>query len=450
MKKNLANWLSYIENLHPKAIVMGLDRVNQMIARMQLTPRFKIIIVAGTNGKGSTTAMLEKIYTQAGYQVGCYTSPHLLRYNERLRLNHQEISETALCEAFAAVEQARTSFAEPIALTYFEFGTLAMVWHLMQINIEIAILEIGLGGRLDAVNAFEPDCSIVTNVDLDHQDYLGDTREKIGFEKAGVYRSEKPAICGDFEPPNTLINYAEKIKAHFFSINKNFLIVQHATNWQFQLNNHEKNIIKYDLPYPALFGDYQLNNAACAIAAVEMMQADLPVNVAHIQTALQQVTLPGRFEVMQLPVNKTIGKQLMCGQVKVIFDVAHNPHAACALQQNLKKCNLVKPAKMIAVFAMLGDKDIQGVVEALKNVIDVWYVADIHQVRGAKAVDIAKMIHNASPNAQIKCFTDAALACQQAMLENQFYKATHENDKIVVFGSFYTVANVKTWLSNQK
>lgn len=442
MNKNLAHWLSYIEQLHSKSIVMGLDRVNAMIARMQLTPNFKIITVAGTNGKGSTTAMLEKIYCQAGYKVGCYTSPHLLHYNERLRLNHQEVSDEALCQAFSSVEAARTANNQPIELTYFEFGTLAAVWYLMQINIDVAILEIGLGGRLDAVNAFEPDCAIVTNVDLDHQDYLGDTREKIGFEKAGVYRSAKPAICGDANPPDSLQDYVKKINAHFLNITKDFTVTQHDTYWQYQLKKNKITTIDYDLPYPALIGDYQLQNAASAITAVEMLQTKLPVKQAQIAQALQEVALPGRFEILQVPSNK--------GLATVIFDVAHNPHAARALQKNLQKIKSVTPAKIIAIFAMLSDKDIASVVEKLKNVIDIWYVADIDQVRGAKAADIANIIRKCSPDAEVKCFTDAALAYQQALVENDLYNANNENDKIIVFGSFYTVANVKAWLSSQK
>jgi len=441
MHKNLTSWLSYIERLHPKTIVMGLDRVNVLISRLQLKPRFKIVTVAGTNGKGSTTAMLEKIYRQAGYQVGCYTSPHLLRYNERLRINQQEISDEALCKAFSAVEASRTAFNPPVELTYFEFGTLAAIWHLMQINIDVAILEIGLGGRLDAVNAFEPDCAIVTNVDLDHQEYLGDTREKIGFEKAGVYRPLIPAICGDANPPESLLNYAKNINANFFNISLDFVISQHATYWQYQLNKNNGSMVNYKLPYPALIGDYQLQNAACAITAIEMLQEGLPVKSEDIAQALQSVFLSGRFEMMHVPVKN--------GLATVIFDVAHNPHAASALQENLIKIKHEKPASIIAVFAMLSDKDIIAVVQALSHVIDVWYVADINQPRGAKAADIAVIIRQCSPAAEVKCFSEAALAFQEALNENQFYKADNENDKIVVFGSFYTVASVKAWLSSQ-
>lgn len=441
MNKNLGEWLSYVERLHPKTIAMGLDRVNVMITRMALAPTFRIVTVAGTNGKGSTSAMLENIYHVAGYQVGCYTSPHLLRYNERLRINLQEVDDDALCQAFAAVEAARL-VDSPIELTYFEFGTLAAVWHLMQTEIDVAILEIGLGGRLDAVNAFESDCAIVTNVDLDHQDYLGDTREKIGAEKAGVYRRNIPAICGDDAPPASLTTYAKQIGANFLTIGQQFKVMPLENSWQYALEKKSGEVIIEQLPYPALFGQYQLNNAACAVTAVLELQEKLPVTMPAIHAALKQVFVAGRFEKLLVPVQQGNQKNL----ATIFLDVAHNPHAARALKENLKKIKVTKPAKMIAVFAMLNDKDIAEVVEILKEEIDVWYVADIAHARGEKAENIAAIISDKNPHAKIQCFADAAAACEQALKENQFYKAESENDKMVAFGSFYTVASVKQWL----
>jgi dihydrofolate synthase/folylpolyglutamate synthase len=445
MKKTLDDWLSYIESLHPKSIAMGLDRVNAMIMRMGLHPTFPIITVAGTNGKGSTSAILENIYHLAGYQVGCYTSPHLLKFNERLRINLQQVDDEALCQAFAMVEAARTN-GPRIELTYFEFGTLAAVWHLMQTSIDVAILEIGLGGRLDAVNAFTPDCAIVTNVDLDHQDYLGDTREKIGFEKAGVYRPSTPAICGDESPPASLIAFAQQINADFLAIGEHFKITPQKDDWQYALKDKPGQSIVETMPYPALSGQYQLNNAACAITAVYQMQAKLPVDLASIHQALQQVFVAGRFEKVLVPLQRDNQKAL----ATVILDVAHNPHAARALKENLTQLSIKKPAKWIAVFAMLNDKDIAAVVETLKDVIDVWYVADISQQRGEKAENIANIIRHKVHNATVKCFADAATACEHALKENEFYKAENENDKIVAFGSFYTIACVKQWLLKQQ
>lgn len=441
MNKSLGEWLSYVESLHPKSISMGLDRVNIMIDRMALSPTFRIITVAGTNGKGSTSAMLENIYHAAGYQVGCYTSPHLLRYNERLRVNLQEVDDEALCLAFATVESARL-LDPPIELTYFEFGTLAAVWHLTQTDIEIAILEIGLGGRLDAVNAFEPDCAIVTNVDLDHQDYLGDTREKIGAEKAGVYRRDIPAICGDDAPPTSLTAYAKKIGADFLTIGQQFKIIPLENSWQYSLEKKSEEVIVEQLPYPALSGLYQLNNAACALTAVFELQDKLPVSLPAVHKALKQVFVSGRFEKILVVVEKGNEKK----SAMIYLDVAHNPHAARALKENLKKIKVIKPAKMIAVFAMLNDKNIAEVVEILNEEFDIWYVADIAHARGEKAKNIAAIILDKNPHAKIQCFVDAASACEQALKENQFYKAENENDKIVAFGSFYTVASVKHWL----
>lgn len=445
MKKNLGEWLSYIESLHPKTIAMGLDRVNTMISRMALRPSFYIVTVAGTNGKGSTSAMLENIYHAAGYQVGCYTSPHLLRYNERLRVNLQEVDDEALCQAFAAVEVARQQ-GSPIELTYFEFGTLAAVWHLMQTDIDVAVLEIGLGGRLDAVNAFTPDCAIVTNVDLDHQDYLGDTREKIGAEKAGVYRANIPAICGDDAPPTSLTTYAKQIGADFYTIGQHFKITSQSHAWQYSLQKKSGQLITELLPYPALSGHYQLNNAASAITAVFQLQEKLSVDLPAIHTALKQVFVAGRFEQISVSIQNGAQKN----QVEVILDVAHNPHAARALKENLNNLAVKKPANIIAVFAMLNDKDIAAVIEQLKDTVDAWYVADIDHARGAKAENIATMILNKVPHAKIQCYVDAAIACEHALKENQFYKAENENDKIVVFGSFYTVARVKQWLAANK
>ena len=436
--KDLPSWLSHIERLHPKSIAMGLERVRCVIQRLELQPNFKIITVAGTNGKGSTCAMLAQIYSQAGYSVGCYTSPHLMRYNERVRVNGREVSDESLCEAFAAVEAARQD-GESIPLTYFEVGTLAAMWHFTQADIDVAILEIGLGGRLDAVNAFEPDCSIVTNVDLDHQEFLGDTREKIGFEKAGVYRQSVPAICGDNNPPQSLMDYAQKIHADFKCINRDFNYVLSASGWDYW--SHGQAV--YTLPLPALTGRYQLDNASCVITAVESLQASLPVTTESIANAMQQVSLAGRFQ--------TVAKSPW-----IILDVAHNPHAAKALAENLvtlkvesKNENQRKntDGKTVAVFAMLADKDIKGVVNAVKSEIDAWYVASIDHARGALAPDLAVIIAEASPRATIKIFDSAADACKQARIDTEACIDRNENDKIVAFGSFFTVSSVMQYLN---
>lgn len=424
MAKDLASWLSYIQNLHPKDIAMGLDRAKLVIAKLNLQPSFTIITVAGTNGKGSTCAMLELAYKKAGYKVGCYTSPHLLRYNERVRVNCIEASDAELCSAFAITEAARAEV--DVALTYFEMGTLAAIWHFIEADIEIAILEVGLGGRLDTVNAFTPDCSIVTSIDLDHQEYLGDTREKIGAEKAAIFRPKTPAICGDENPPNSLLEYAKKIEANLLCIHHEFDCVVDKTGWEYKLNQHQS--VSYQLPLPALQGLYQLNNASCAITAIELLQNKLPVTHIAISEAIEQASLAGRFQTLsQSP--------------HIILDVAHNPHAALALAQNLK--NIKKEnTQVIAVFAMLSDKDIKGVIESVGQEIDNWCIGTIDHSRGAKAEVLASTVLDVYSNAKMQIFSNVASAYEEACKQAESCMSQGENVKIIVFGSFFTVSAV--------
>lgn len=408
---SVQEWLVYIEDLHPKSIAMGLDRVKIVADRLQLTPNFPIITVAGTNGKGSVCAMLSQIYTAAGYHVGCYTSPHLNRYNERVNVDLALISDADLCLAFEAVEAAR----DKVALTYFEMGTLAAMWHFCRANLDIAILEVGLGGRLDAVNIFDPACAIVTTIDLDHMDYLGETREKIALEKAGVFRADKPAICGDENPPAGLIRYATEIGANLQLINRDFQVKKTAQAWQYAAAD-----ICLPLPNLGLVGDFQLNNAACAVHAVQHLNSVLPVSPANIHEALGAVRLNGRFQQIH-------------AQPEILVDVAHNPHAAKSLARNLqaRPCS----GRTLAVFAMLADKDIEGVVMALAPCIDAWFVADIHHPRGAKASNLQKLIIQNDAKSAVQLCTDVGLAMESA------YKNAAKNDRIIVFGSFYTVAD---------
>lgn len=410
---DLPGWLRYIEALHPKSIAMGLERVDEVRQRLNLNPAFPIITVAGTNGKGSTCAMLERIYHEAGYHVASYSSPHLLCYNERVRLNCLEASDQALCSAFAAVEAARQN----TPLTYFEFGTLAAMWHFMQADIDIAILEVGLGGRLDAVNMFDPDCTIVTSIDLDHMDFLGNSRESIGYEKAGVFRQGVAAICGDPNPPDSLLHHAAEISADFRQIQRDFGFEAFSDDWTYY-----SGVTKLaGLPMPALTGRFQLYNAACVLTALQVLQTRLPVTTAQIALGLRTVNLLGRF-------------QRYPGKPQLILDVAHNPHAALALAENLKQ----SPCKgrTLAIFAMLVDKDIAGVINALQTVFDAWYIAGIEHPRGASADQLAGLIHQALPEAELHIFASASLAYQQACID------AGENDRIVVFGSFFMVADV--------
>lgn len=411
---SLSDWLSYLECLHPKTIELGLERINCVKQRMGLMPAFPIITVGGTNGKGSTCAMLERILGEAGYRVGCYTSPHLLRYNERVRVADMEADDAQLCKAFEIVEQARGE----IPLTYFEFGTLAAVWHFIQSGIDVAVLEIGLGGRLDAVNVFEPNCAIITSIDLDHIDFLGSTRESIGFEKAGIYRPGIPAICGDAHPPATVPQGARERGAEYLQIGRDFGSESHGRDWAFWNRNRRIEA----LPLPALSGSFQLSNAACAIEALCRLEQRLPVSEEHIRTGISHVALPGRFQVI-------------AGPPEVILDVAHNPHAAAGLVENLCRSRHSN-GRTLAVFGMLGDKDIGGVVQTLAPEIDRWYIAGIDHFRGISGMELAQKVRAHAPQAEIEVFESITDALTQAC------RSAGENDRIAAFGSFYTVADV--------
>lgn len=397
---------------------MGLERVDEVRRRLQLMPDCPVITVGGTNGKGSTCAMLTSIYQQAGYRVGCYTSPHLLRYNERVRVCGEEASDEALVAAFIAIDAARGD----TPLTYFEFGTLAAVWHFMEMQVEVMVLEVGLGGRLDAVNCFDPSCAIVTSIDLDHMDFLGNSRDSIGYEKAGIFRPHAPAICGEVDAPAALLQHAANINADLMRIGTDFSFSGQAGEWCYEDRHGRIDA----LPHPALIGSFQLNNAACVLAAVRSLQQQLPVGYAHIAAGLQQVNLAGRFQ--------------QCGnRPQVILDVAHNPHAAAALAYNLTRS--ATAGRTLAVFAMLADKDISGVVTAIGPVIDEWYVAGIRHLRGTDATSLAAIISRQAQARSIRRFANVEAAYAQACLD------AAENDRIIVFGSFFTVADVMRILS---
>lgn len=408
---DLAGWLAYLERLHPKTIAMGLERVNQVRQRLNITPDFPIITVAGTNGKGSTCAMLESILNCAGYRVACYSSPHLLQYNERVRVAGSNASDADLCRAFAAVEKARGD----TVLTYFEFGTLAAMWHFIQSKVDVAVLEVGLGGRLDAVNAFSPDCALITCVDIDHVEYLGNTRDSIGFEKAGIYRAGIPAICGDVDPPQSVPRHAQAINADYRQIGVHFGFDEHEYTWDFWTQGARIS----DLPKPLLVGHFQLDNAACALEA--LCALSLNVDRQAMRTGLVQATLPGRF-------------QRISDQQDVIVDVAHNPHAARSLAQNLRDTPV--SGRTIAVFAMLADKDMAGVIRNMQQEVDIWYVAGIQQGRGAGHEQLARVVLSVLPQASVYLFSSVADAYKQAC------RSADENDRIIIFGSFYTVADV--------
>jgi dihydrofolate synthase/folylpolyglutamate synthase len=407
---SLEEWLQYIERQHPKSIALGLERVAEVYSRLRIEIRCPVVTVGGTNGKGSTCAMLESILRAAGYRTGLYTSPHLLRYNERVRIAGREASDEALTESFAAVEQAR----EGVALTYFEFGTLAALYRFSREDVEAAILEVGLGGRLDAVNIVAADCAVLTSVGVDHVDYLGPTREGIGREKAGIFRPGRPAVIAEPDPPQSVL----EAQAQQLRIGRDFGFIAEHGQWSYWGPGGRRG----GLAYPGLRGKIQLRNAAAAICALGTLE--LPVAMQDVRRGLAEVELPGRFQVLP-------------GRPQVILDVAHNAQAARTLAQNLADSGFAPDT--IAVCGMLSDKDIAAVVRELAPRVTRWHLASLPGPRGALASDIAKHL---AVDAQLFDSPADAFAAAKAL-------AT-EGDKIVVFGSFLTVAEVMAWLNNNK
>ncbi len=554
MPNTLADWLTYLESLHPKTIALGLERVAQVKQRLNLQANFPIIIVGGTNGKGSVCAMLEAMLHAAGYRVGCYTSPHLLDYNERVRIGKQQASDAELCESFEKIELARKrqvldgnesslipAFPQrgkghllplppgegwgegtlsEIPLTYFEFGTLAAMQCFISHKVDVAILEVGLGGRLDAVNVFDADVAVVASVDIDHVDYLGDTREQIAFEKAGIFRQGRVAICADGDVPLALREHAREIGAELWCIGSEFgfqlpspagesrgdaanpismvkslaptttheseefvgrvtpadaaqqmagvirpTTISVGQPLTLALSRGERELspmgqwnffskvgTRNSLPFPALRGAFQLHNASAVLAALDALKDKLPVSMEAVRRGLAEVQLAGRF-------------QFVPGLPQLILDVAHNPHAARSLAQNLVS---LPPAKTFAVFAMLKDKDMAGVAQALDKQVDVWLVAGINAPRGAAADELAQVLQNAQVRGEVQVCGSIADALKQAskqagenggcdtllrssrlreqppdtLSRTGRLRAPCRECRIAAFGSFYTVAEV--------
>ena len=408
--KSLADWLGYIERQHPKSIALGLERVSIVLDAMGVTLSCPVITVGGTNGKGSTCAMIEAIGRAAGYRTGLYTSPHLVRYNERVRIAGAEAGDDALCEAFAAVEAGRGD----APLTYFEFGTLGALWLFARERIELAVLEVGLGGRLDAVNVIDPSCAVLTSVGIDHVDYLGGTREEIGREKAGIFRPGRPAVVSEPDPPQTIY----EVKQDVLLINRDFGYIDEGSQWAYWGPGGKR----AGLAYPALRGKAQLRNASAALCALYSLQ--LPVAMQDVRRGLAEVTLPGRFQVLP-------------GQPQVILDVAHNAQAAAVLERNLADSGFAR--KVFAVCGMLRDKDIGAVLRTLAPRITRWHLASLPGPRGASAAELAA--HVSGNVHEFPTPTDAFAAAKGL---------AREGDKIVVFGSFLTVSEVIAWLNNNK
>ncbi|PSW03885.1 bifunctional tetrahydrofolate synthase/dihydrofolate synthase [Photobacterium lipolyticum] len=407
---SLSSWLTYLEKLHTSAIDLGLDRVLAVAQHAQLTkPAERVITVAGTNGKGSTCAILEAILLDAGYSVGVYSSPHLVRYNERVRINGQELADHEHSQAFAYIDQCRGE----TSLSLFEFGTLAALHLFKQHQVDVAILEVGLGGRLDATNIVEHDVAVITSLAVDHVDWLGDDIEVIGYEKAGIFRSDKPAICGQPNPPSTVPAHADDIGAHLYQVGYQFSYEHHGDSWSWHCGAFDLQ----QLPLPSL----PLPNAATALMALGT--AELNISDENIAAGLAKASLPGRMErVAETPL--------------VIMDVAHNPHSAnyFATQMELLKKRENK-ARIHAVVAMLHDKDIASTIAEMKGIVDVWYPASLKGPRAAKAEEIIEHLPHATAG-----FSTPEQAFDAALTQAE------EDDVVIVFGSFYTVGQISSHL----
>ncbi len=415
LMKTLDDWLAHCEQLHPKTIDMGLDRVRAVAERMGLRFDCPVFTVAGTNGKGSTCAMLEAILTQAGFRTGLFTSPHLVRFEERCRIRGQNVDASDLVAAFARVESARAE----ISLTYFEFTTLAILDTLARAGLDAVILEVGLGGRLDAVNIIDTDCAIITSIDIDHAELLGDTREKIGFEKAGILRTGRPAIVSDPVPPQSVIDRANEIGADLWLLGRDFNYSGDKQQWAWAGRGR-----RYaGLAYPALRGANQLINASGVLAALTAMRQQLPVTAQAVRNGLALVDLPGRFQVVP-------------GQPALVLDVAHNPHSVAALALNLDAMGFYPTTH--AVFGAMADKDLTPMLQRMDPLVDRWYFTDLPTPRAASGAAL-----QAAWQAVTKR-TDAVSAVFSTPLDALHAAAAKAQaaDRIVVFGSFYTVGGV--------
>lgn len=417
--QGLTEWLAWQETLHVASIDLGLERVSQVAARMQLLkPEFPVITVAGTNGKGSTVALLTAILESAGYQVGSYTSPHILRYNERITLNSLAVEDELLVKAFTAIELARDS----ISLTYFEFGTLAAMWIFSQLKVDVAVLEVGLGGRLDATNLWDADVSIITAIGIDHVEWLGHNREGIGREKAGIARTGKPLVCGDPKPPKTISEYAHKQGANLLQLGIDFrLETSSPTHFSVYLQQVQPSadLAWEDLPRPSLQGQVQLNNAACAIVALSCLTECLPqVQQVAIEQGLVKASIVGRLQKLQ-------------SQPDVWIDVAHNPHAAENLAHWLENNPIT--GKTYVIFSILADKDIHGVIQALKDKVDEWHLFPLDSPRAASLAKLQSAFVGANMR-NFQVYSDINQAWKTLTVQ------TVSTDRVVIFGSFLVVS----------
>ncbi|SER08580.1 bifunctional tetrahydrofolate synthase/dihydrofolate synthase [Pseudomonas sp. NFPP19] len=422
-QRTLGEWLAYLEQLHPSAIDMGLARSQQVASQMGLgKPAPRVVTVTGTNGKGSTCAFVASLLRAQGLQVGVYSSPHLLRYNERVQINGVEATDEQLCEAFAAVEGGRGE----VTLTYFEMGTLAAFWLFQQAALDAVVLEVGLGGRLDTVNLVDADLALVTSIGVDHIEYLGDSRESVAFEKAGIFRPGAPALCGDLDPPQPLLDKARELGCPFFLRGRDFDLGVTDQHWQWRgLDAQGKPVELQGLPLL----DLPMENAALALQAY--LLTGLPWQPERISAALRQTRVTGRLDRRQVDWQ---GKRL-----NLLLDVGHNPHAAQYLAERLARRPV--PGKRLAVFGLLADKDLEGVIGCLKGAVRHWAVAPLDTPRARPVEDLQQALENLG--APVASYSSVAAA-----LEAQCAQATAD-DEILLFGSFYCVAEALEWLARR-
>jgi len=449
----LDQWLSWQETLHSSEIELGLDRVRQVYQRLYSTPfNLPVISVAGTNGKGSSVGMLESIYFQAGYRVGSYSTPHLLNYNERIRINLQPIDDERLCESFERIDIARqlqdselggslleSSFqAEPISLTYFEFGTLAAldIFHRAELenSLDVIILEVGLGGRLDAVNILDADVALITSIGLDHTSWLGDTREKIGFEKAGIMRTNKPVVCSDVDMPTSIQDHATQIQAPLYRIGHEFEFKQGELDWQWSASGMGagNDSIRSALPRPALIGEHQYQNASGVLKVLDLLSSKLPVSQAHVRQGLMDVRVDGRCQIIP-------------GEHTLILDVAHNPDSVQCLAQIVRemvKTNLVqnKTTRIHALVGMMKDKNIVDSLSPMSRLVNEWYLVKAPIERAAEPQILSDIVREFKP-ISVTCYHEISAAY------SEMQSRAKNGDILLVFGSFYTVAAIKpAWI----
>jgi len=451
MKKTLEDWLLWQESLHLSEIDLGLERIGKVAKKLDLlSPKFPIITVAGTNGKGSTVAFLDSILRAEGYTTGAYTSPHLVNYNERIVLNGEQTEDEDIIQAFEAIDEARLSIKDDdgklidISLTYFEFSTLAAMYIYQQQNVDVAVLEVGLGGRLDAANLWDASLAIITSIGVDHIDWLGDDRNIIAIEKSGIMRKDTPAICGDTNPPHTIATEAKRIGAQLQQINSEFSFIspkglsgnEPKTNWQWE--NQETSL---ELELPKMPGEFQLNNAATAIAGLFSIKSLLPISLNSINKGLKDAQVTGRLQILQT-------------QPEWLIDVAHNPHAAKQLAKYIQE-NPVN-GKTYALFSMLRDKDVNEVLNLMDNVIDEWHIVATKGSRGLTLDELKQHFdqrsktsnklenieHSTEQNKQLKTLTKVISYDSFSDAYEALKNITKDEDRVVAFGSFLVISEI--------